>query len=116
MSLLHENARPCVLLRDTSVPDGAGGQYTVWEAGAAFEAVMALDTGTEAYRAGKEGARSAYTVLTGRAVGIGYGDYFRDTSTGQAYRVTSDPAAKQAPRSSALPLQCFTAEQGEVPE
>lgn len=116
MSLLHENARPCVLLRDTPVPDGAGGRHTVWEAGTAFEAVMALDTGTEAYRAGKECVCSAYTVLAEQAVGIGYGDYFRDTSTGQAYRVTSDPAAKQAPRSSALPLQCFTAEQEEVVE
>ena len=35
---------------------------------------------------------------------------FKDTETGQTYRVTSKPEEKVAPRSSTLPLKYFTAE------
>ena len=35
---------------------------------------------------------------------------FKDKTTGETYRVTSNPEDKQAPRSSTLPLKYFTAE------
>ena len=44
------------------------------------------------------------------AVPIEYNDVFKDKTTGETYRVTSNPEDKKAPRSSTLPLKYFTAE------
>lgn len=90
--------------------DGEGGYYVVWEDGALFKNYQALDTSMEARRAEKEGVTSVYSALVDRDVPIEYGDYFKDTVTGETYRVTSNPEDKQAPRSSTLPLKYFTAE------
>lgn len=115
MSLLNDYAHPCVLLEETRVPDGAGGWETTWKEGAEFQSHQVLDASLEARRAEREGVTSIYTVLVDRAVPIHYNDCFQDKATGQTYRITSDPAEKQAPKSSALPFQFFTAERRELP-
>lgn len=110
MSLLEDFARTCVLMEKARTPDGAGGYYVQWTDGAEFLNYQALDTSMEARRAEKEGVTSVYSALVDKAVPIEYGDYFKDKETGETYRVTSDPADKQAPRSSTMPLKYFTAE------
>lgn len=115
MSLLHEFARGCVLMEKSRASDGEGGYYTDWREGASFQNYQALDTSMEARRAEKEGVTSVYSALVDKAVPIEYGDYFKDTETGETYRVTSNPADKQAPRSSTMPLKYFTAERKELP-
>lgn len=115
MSLLDDFSRICVIMEKTRVPDGEGGYIVDWTEGAEFENYQALDTSMEARRAEKEGVTSLYSALVDKAVPIEYNDYFRDTATGETYRVTSNPEEKQSPRSSTLKLKYFTAERGDLP-
>ena len=110
MSLLDDFARTCVLMEKKRVPDGAGGYIVEWTEGAEFTNYQAMDTSMEARRAEKEGVTSLYSALVDKAVPIEYNDVFKDKSTAETYRVTSNPKDKRAPRSSTLPLKYFTAE------
>lgn len=115
MSLLDDFARPCVLLDKTRVPDGESGYITTWAEGAEFYNYQALDTSMEARRAEKEGVTSVYSVLVQQSVPIEYNDFFRDKTTGETYRVTSEPTAKQSQRSASFALKYFTAEKKALP-
>lgn len=115
MSLLDDFGRACVLLEKTRTDDGEGGYLVAWTDGITFTNYQALDTSMEARRAEKDGVTSVYSALVGKAVPIEYNDYFRDTATGETYRVTSNPEEKQAPRSSTLKLKYFTAELRKLP-
>lgn len=115
MSLLDDFGRSCVLLEKTRTDDGEGGYTVAWADGITFTNHQALDTSMEARRAEKEGVTSVYSALVDKAVPIEYNDYFRDTATGETYRVTSNPEEKQSPRSSTLKLKYFTAERRELP-
>lgn len=119
MSLLDDFARPCVLLEKTRKPDGEGGYIVEWTDGAEFMNYQALDTSMEARRAEKEGVTSLYSALVDKSLLIEYNDYFRDTSTGNTYRVTSNPEEREAPKSAGpviRKLKYFTAERKELPE
>lgn len=118
MSLLSAFGRPCVILEKRSVADGAGGYITTWSDGAEFENYLALDTSIEARRAEKEGVTSVYSALVNISVPLDYGDYFRDLTTGETYRVTSSPAEREAPKTAGAgirALKFFTAEKRGVP-
>lgn len=115
MSLLDDFARSCVLLDKKRVPDGEGGYITEWSDGAEFVNYQALDTSMEARRAEKEGVTSLYSALVDKAVPIEYNDYFRDTTTGETYRVTSEPSDKESPKSASFSLKYFTAERRTPP-
>lgn len=110
MSLLDDFSRTCVLMEKKRVPDGAGGYIVEWTEGAEFINYQALDTSMEARRAEKEGVTSLYSALVDKAVPIEYNDVFKDKTTGETYRVTSNPEDKVAPKSSTLPLKFFKAE------
>ena len=105
MSLLNDFARTCILLEKNRTPDGAGGYETTWINGAEFLNYQALDTSMEARRAEKEGVTSVYSALVNKAVPIEYGDYFRDKTTGDTYRVTSNPEERSAPKSARPMIQ-----------
>ena len=113
--MLDDFARPCVLLEKTRTPDGEGGYIVEWTDGAAFTNYQALDTSMEARRAEKEGVTSLYSALVNKNVPVEYNDYFRDTTTGETYRVTSNPEEKQAPKSASFALKYFTAERKVPP-
>ncbi len=115
MSLLDDFARPCVLLDRSRIPDGAGGSITTWTDGIEFSNYQALDTSMEARRAEKEGVTNVYSVLVQKTVPIEYNDFFRDKTTGETYRVTSEPKEKQAPKSASFALKFFTAEKKALP-
>lgn len=115
MSLLEDFARPCVLMEKKRTSDGEGGYTIEWTEGAAFQNYQALDTSMEARRAEKEGVTSLYSAMVDKAVPIEYNDYFRDKSTGETYRVTSDPQEKESPRSASFALKYFTAERKALP-
>lgn len=110
MSLLDDFAHPCVLMEKKRVPDGAGGYIVEWTEGTEFTNYQDLNSSMEARRAEKEGVTSLYSALVDKAVPIEYNDVFKDKTTEETYRVTSNPEDKKAPRSSTLPLKYFTAE------
>lgn len=115
MSLLDDFARKCVLLEKSHVSDGEGGYSTTWRDGVEFVNHQALDTSMQARIAEKQGLTSVYSALVDKSVPIEYGDVFRDTETGDTYRVTSDPKDKQAPKSASMQLKFFTAEYYTLP-
>ena len=115
MSLLDDFAHPCVLIEKVRKPDGEGGYTVEWTDGAEFMNYQALDTSMEARRAEKEGVTSLYSALVDKAVPIEYNDYFRDTITGETYRVTSEPSDKESPKSASFSLKYFTAEKRGLP-
>lgn len=110
MSLLDEFSRPCVMVEKTRISDGEGGFTVAWVDGVEFQNYQALDTSMEARIAEKEGVTSVYNALVQRDLPIEYNDVFRDKTTGQTYRVTSNPEDKKAPESSSFELKFFTAE------
>lgn len=116
MSLLDDFARTCVLLEKSRKPDGEGGYIVEWTDGAEFQNYQALDTSMEARRAEKAGVTSLYSALVDKSVPIEYNDYFRDTVTGETYRVTSEPTDKKSPKSASFSLKYFTAEKRALPE
>lgn len=115
MSLLDDFARPCVLMEKTRVPDGEGGYTVSWAEGVTFYNYQALDSSMEARRAEKEGVTSLYSALVDKTLPIEYNDYFKDTTTGLTYRVTSSPSEKESPKSATFALKYFTAERKELP-
>lgn len=119
MSLLDDFAQKCVLMEKKRTPDGAGGYITAWAEGAEFLNYQALDTSMEARRAEKEGVTSVYSALVNQSVPIEYNDYFRDKTTGDTYRVTSNPEERSAPKSAGPMIQglkFFTVERKELPQ
>ena len=54
-------------------------------------------------------------MLVQKAVPIDYNDFFRDKTTGETYRVTSEPKDKQTPKSASFALKYFTAEKKALP-
>lgn len=115
MSLLDDFARTCTLLEKSRQADGEGGYTTTWVDGAEFQNYQALDTSMEARIAEKDGVTSTYSALVDQAVPIEYNDYFRDETTGETYRVTSDPTDKASPKSASFSLKFFTAERKVPP-
>lgn len=115
MSLLDDFAHKCVLMEKKRVDSPEGGWTTEWVEGAAFDNYQALDTSMEARRAEKEGVTSLYSALVDKSVPIEYNDYFKDLTTGQTYRVTSNPEEKEAPKSASFSLKYFTAERRALP-
>lgn len=117
--LLNAFGKKCVLIEKKRTADGAGGYITEWVDGAEFLNYQALDTSMEARRAEQEGVTSVYSALVNQSVPIEYNDYFRDTSTGNTYRVTSNPEERAAPRSAGptiRALKFFTAERKNLPK
>ncbi len=108
--LLDDYGRKCVLLEKTNVPDGFGGYETAWKDGIEFQNYQALESSMEARIAEKQGVTSVYNVLVKRDLPIEYHSVFRDETTKQTYRVTSDPSDEQAPKSASFDLKFFTAE------
>ena len=116
MSLLSYFERSCVLMEKTRVPDGEGGYTLDWADGATFQNYQALDASMEARRAEQDGVTSVYSALADQALPIEYGDYFKDTETGLTYRVPSNPAEKEPPKSATFAPKYFTAERRELPK
>lgn len=117
MSLLDQFARKCVIMEKTRKPDGEGGYITTWDEGVEFINYQALNTSTEATIAERQNAStSIYEALVQRDLPIEHNDYFKDKETGNVYRVTSPPEAKEAPKSASFALKYFTAERTELPK
>lgn len=110
MSLLSESMESFVLMNKTRVDDGLGGFKTVWTPGPSFSAAATLDTSMEARRAEQEGVTSVYTITTGKAVILGYGDVVLRGSDNRFFRVTSNGKDKHTPASAALDMRIVSAE------
>ena len=114
-TLLEVCGRDCTLLEKTRISDGEGGYTFEWKDGLTFKNYYAQNTSMEARRAEKEGVTSLYSALVDKSLPINYNDYFRDETTKQTFRITSEPDEKQAPSTATFALKFFTAERRELP-
>lgn len=109
MSLLRLAMKPCTLFNKKQVSDGQGGFHTTWEAGATFEAAVAVDTSIQARVAESQGVRNIYTVTVDRSLRLDFHDVFRNDLTGQFYRVTSKDD-RETPVTSTMNMRQVNAE------
>ena len=114
--LLEDFSSPCVIMEKKRTSDDAGGWITTWEEGEKFENYFSQNSSTEAVIAERQGISAIYDALVEKNVPVEYGDFFKDLSSGKTYRITSNPEAKQAPKSSSFDLKYFTAERKELPQ
>lgn len=113
--LLDYYARACVHLYRQTTNDGEGGYKTEWCEGMKFTNYQALNTSTEAQIAERQGISTLYGVLVNRDVPLGYGDYYKDTESGQMFRITSEPSESHTPDNSNLNLKYFSSEREVLP-
>ena len=118
VSLLNEIAQTCVLLKNTPVPDGAGGSIVLWTEDQTFSCRLVRSSSREARKAEKPGADSLYTCMIGADVPLQYGDFFRNQSSGEVFRAVSNPNDMRIPKTASPMLAgklIFTAEKTELP-
>lgn len=116
MSLLTTNMQRCVMVRETAVSDGRGGQtIPAWVDGAEFLAAVMLDNSMEARRAQAQGVTGVYTVTVSRSENLQYHDVFRRVSDGKVFRVTSDGDDKKTPKTAGLDMRQVSAEEWQIP-
>lgn len=115
MSLLQEAMTQCVMMHKTTQDDEYGGEITVWQDGASFDAAITFDTSIEARTAGAQGVTSLYTVTTKKNKVLEYHEVFRRVSDGKIFRVTSDGDDKHTPGSASLNMRQVSAEEFVLP-
>lgn len=116
MGLMEEQMVRCVMIDKRTISDGRGGYDTVYVDGATFQAVIALDTSTQAKIAEQQGVTSLYKVITPKNVNLQYHDVFKRLSDNKIFRVTSDGDDKVTPNSASMQLRKVTAEQYTLPQ
>lgn len=116
MGLMEEQMVRCVMTDKRTISDGRGGYDTVYVDGATFQAVIALDTSTQAKIAEQQGVTSLYKVITPKNVNLQYHDVFKRLSDNKIFRVTSDGDDKVTPNSASMQLRKVTAEQYTLPQ
>ena len=97
MNLLKAAERKCVILQRQRIPTPAGSEVSNWTDGAEFVNRPALNFSKEGRKAEKPEPDGEYKGLIDADVALHYGDIFRDTVSGETFRVTSRPEDKQAP-------------------
>lgn len=115
MSLMDDFKSTCIMLDRRTVPDGEGGFYTEWIAGAKFVAAITLDSSVQAKIAEKQGVTGLYTVTTSKNITLEYHDVFKRAYDEKIFRVTSDGADKFAPARATLDMRQVSAEEYTLP-
>lgn len=115
MSLLSEAMETFVMLTKTNEPDGYGGFTSAWQEGETFQAAATYDNSTQARVAAVQGVTSLYTIVTSRAVALGFHDVVKRKSDNKVFRVTSDSKDKKTPPSAGLDMRVVAAEAYTLP-
>lgn len=115
MSLLSAAYETCQYINRAVVPDGEGGNMTVWTDGALFEAAIRLDSSMEARIGEVQGVTALYTVITERSINLQYHEVIRRLSDGKIFRITSDGDDKKTPESATLNMRSVSAEEWSLP-
>lgn len=111
MSLLSDSMENFIMMDRTTVPDGYGGNASVWNDGVTFKAAAVLDTSMQARIGEKQGVTALYTLTTPKVMNLQYHDVIRRLSDGKIFRVTSDGDDKKTPASAMLDMRQVSAEE-----
>lgn len=116
MSYFNDAFDDYVIINKAIIDDGEGGYTTAWSDGAVIRAALDIGSASEQRLADAQGLKKVYTATFPKRTPIRYGDYMRKISTGEIYRITSDPYDNQTPEM-ARNQSCFaTAERTELPK
>ena len=114
--LVNDYMTDCVLLEPTSVPDGEGGQKTVWKSTVSFRAAIVQNAPSEVRRAEQQISAPGYTVTMPKTVPIVHGSVFRRREDDVTFRLTADPREVRSPVRASFSLMQAAAERWEVKE
>ena len=114
--LIEQSMTDCVMLWESGVPDGLGGEKAIWTPGAAFRAAITKDNTVAARMAEKQGVTERYTVTTAPGAELDFHKVFRRLSDGQVFRVTSNGADSRPPACATFDFKQVTAERWTPPD
>lgn len=115
MNLLENFKTPCVMMEQKTIPDGEGGETTVWSEGVSFDAAITFHSSLEARKAEKEGVTSLYTVTVEKGLSLKHHDVLKRLPDRKIFRVTSDEDDVQTPQMASFQFAQVTAEEWRLP-
>lgn len=101
----------CVMLDETTVPDGLGGVMTEYTEGAKFTAAVVFNQSMQTQIAAVQGVKSLYQVITKKAMSFDYHDVFKRLKDGKVFRITSNGNDNHTPKSAFLDMRSTEAEE-----
>lgn len=104
------------ILQENSTPDGLGGFVTEWTVKGRTQGKLTLGSAKEITQAKAEGLREVYTIALVDPCEVTYNDCLKEISTGDIYRITTDPAANRTPPKAKYRLCFANAVKIELPE
>lgn len=112
--LIESMSTGCVMMNETSVPDGEGGFTTTWVEGVSFSAAIVRNNSLNARVAEKQGVTEIYTVTTPRGTALKLMDVFKRVKDGAIFRVKSNAIDSETPEVATFQFEQVTAEKWEV--
>lgn len=111
MSLLTSSMEPFIIINKLSVPDGYGSVKTVYTEGAEIMAAMPYDDSVQVQIAQAMGVKSTYTITVRKSVKLDYHMILKRKEDGKTFRITSGDKDNQTPKSAALNMRQYKAEE-----
>lgn len=111
MSLLTSSMEPFIIINKLSVPDGYGSVKTVYTEGAEIMAAMPYDGSIQAQIAQAMGVKSTYTITVRKSVELDFHTILKRKEDGKTFRITSGDKDNQTPKSAALNMRQYKAEE-----
>ena len=105
MSLIDDMMETCTLLDKRTISNGMGGYSVEYVDGASFSAAIVKDSTTQARIAEKQGVTELYTVTVYKGLPLDYHDLFRRERDGAIFRVTSNIADSNPPKTASALVQ-----------
>ena len=109
-----DHADNFMMMNRSIASDGMGGATTKWTEGVRFRCLLTLDSSMEARTAEKANVTSVFTGVVDKGFPIAFHDVFRRTSTGDYFRVTSNPKDNGSPEIASFSVVVFSAEKYDL--
>jgi len=114
MSLLTSSMEPFIIINKLSVPDGYGSVKTVYTEGAEILGAMPYDDSTQVQIAQAMGVKSTYTITVRKSIELDLHTILKRKEDGKTFRITSGSKDHQTPKSAALDMRQYKAEEWDV--
>lgn len=113
--LLEELQQEFQMLTKTRVSDGQFGNRVVWVPGITFTGTLEYEGAPEVVVAEQQGVSRVYRIYVDKTLDLDVHEVFRDTDSGQVYRVTNPGTNRVTPPRSLLNKRLIEIEKWELP-
>lgn len=114
MSFFFDAFEDYYLKNKSILPDGEGGYITGWSDGVVVKASLNLGSANEIRVAQSQDLKTVFTITFPKNTPVKYGDYIEKISTGEIYRITSEPKDNVTPNTATYQTCFATAEKTEL--